>query len=174
MNRGFTMNYKKILYDNKGFTLIELIVVVGIISIMTAIITYSVNVVFKSDVQSSAKQLQSDLRNIRFNTMATSNCKFRLKLNYNSTTNNYYYEVCKDANIIRKVEFKTNVSIKKDSIENELKDTDMLPIDFIFNEGDGSFVGENNSGIFEFWASNSVVPVTLDIVKETGRIYINE
>ncbi|MBR5421329.1 MAG: prepilin-type N-terminal cleavage/methylation domain-containing protein [Lachnospiraceae bacterium] len=61
---------KKSLKNNKGFTLVEMLIVLGISAIILAILTYSYSVVSNADVEKASNRLESVLRSARVNAMS--------------------------------------------------------------------------------------------------------
>lgn len=163
-----------ILKHEKGITILEVIIVITIIAIGTTIAVLSINVVFRSDVKSYALEMQSDLRDVRYKTIASSTDTFNLVLNYDNTDNNYYYEVYNIndlVNPIKTVNFKKHI-VLNNSIGNPLNGE--LPMTFSFNNVSGRLLGAPDILTIQFTSSSSSDIIELEIIGITGRIYINE
>lgn len=78
--------------DNKGFSLIELLVAIAIMAIVTGIATLSYNVVRKADVKKSAQVLDSMLTSVRTNNLSQAS-KSYLYIYLDSSDECFYYKI---------------------------------------------------------------------------------
>ena len=81
--------HKKIWNDNSGFTLVELLVVLAIISILTGMAVLSFSVVGNADVNKAARNYSSILSKARTESMAKGTDAGQLNLIYEN--NRLYY-----------------------------------------------------------------------------------
>ena len=66
--------------NNKGFTLVEMLIVLGISAIIMSVVLISFNVINNANVQKSARRLENVIRLSRTRCMAKGNKKGELKL----------------------------------------------------------------------------------------------
>lgn len=162
----------KLLQNEKGFTIMELMIVVAIISVAVGMTSYGINIIFSSRVDSFASQYQSDLRFLRDKTISDIHT---YELVWDFTGNHYTYEIIDttDSDTANHFTIKTiqltndisvNVFLASDSLN--LVDVDGVTIRF------DAATGEAVSGAGRYILENTVngEHITVEIVQHTGRI----
>ena len=93
------------LLNKKGFTLMELILVIGIISIISSIVMININSQQDVLLKSYAEQLVQDIRRIRTKTIYEKNTQYRILFHNNG------YRILLNLNTLEKVEFDNNITL---------------------------------------------------------------
>lgn len=176
----------KVLCNEKGFTLIELIIVVAVLGVAISIANFGVGIVFQSNVESIAQQYQSDLRDVRSKTVSTVD-NYELRWFYDTHEKKYSYQVFNTTKTseVKMVHIRSNISIKIQEIKdddttvtvdlNAYAATDpILVLFFDASSGKVSGAGTNKQLNFIFETSASSDISTVELYTKLGRVYLNE
>lgn len=164
----------KLLQNEEGFTLMELMIVVVIISVAIGMTSYGINIVFNSRVDSFASQYQSDLRLMRDMTISDLHT---YRFVWSFADNHYTYEIIDISEtpnrIIKEVNLSedivVNVFLATDPIN--LVDADGVTIQFDAASGEVIDVaGANGAGNYILEHTVNGEQFTVEVVRLTGRI----
>lgn len=162
--------------NNKGFTLLEMLLVILIIGILSGLATYSVNVVFNGNTKSYASQFASAVKDIKVKTLSSASgvTKWCIKLGYDTAEERYFWcTAIKGSD--GSIETKEMVYLKKDvavhSQGNDLKKADS---DIVVSFSNG--VGEIASGAGTYQFINQITnkQINVNLVQATGGIFIED
>ncbi len=84
-----------ILNNNRGFTLMELIITISIVAIAAGLSGFGLNALFSANLDNIAHDITSELRNIRFREVSEYNNDYQMVFTYDSDKDNYGYIVQK-------------------------------------------------------------------------------
>jgi prepilin-type N-terminal cleavage/methylation domain-containing protein len=105
----------KKLHNEKGFTLIEIIVVITLIALVAGLSGFGVNILFQANVASMGNEIYHDLRDIRFRATSEFDTEYQLIFTYDTATERYGYKVQK-----RFTDYSGGTALVKDTIVKEV------------------------------------------------------
>lgn len=79
--------------SERGFTLIEIIIAIAVLSILVTIVSMSVHSVFENSVEANVDEFKSDLQDIRNRTMMEYNHSYALIFFYDVIEKQYGYNI---------------------------------------------------------------------------------
>lgn len=94
-----------------GFTLIELIIVIAILSITMSLVGFGVGIIYDSSVDAMAGELYSDIRDIRYKQTTEFDHDYMLEIIYED--GRYGYEIIRDNTVSKKRLFRSSIVISK-------------------------------------------------------------
>ena len=166
--------------DNKGFSLVELIVVIAIMSILAGVVTISLSSANGTYVKECAAHMKSQLNNARQMTMAKSRVSLKFYVDSNGA---YYADMCvygsDQVSVIdttttklgRKsvvVQYTTNSSYAESSFTTL---TASNPIEIEFDRSSGAV--KNSSGcVKQIKVSKGSNTKKITIYPETGKVAV--
>lgn len=164
---------RKINIDNKGVSLIEVIVVILILAILSTAGIISVGYLHRVNASACASKLNSSLEQTRLKTMSKQEGKISLAIY--AKNKNYYAAVCTDTNGTPVYDEgvllgSTSLSIEvkmNDGTVTTLSGNDGTEYRINFVKGSGAFSSDINEIVVK-----GTKEVTVKLVKETGRSYI--
>lgn len=186
------------LNSNSGFTLIELVVVVAILSVAMSLGGYGVSQVFDSKVESAAEDIYIELHNIQYNSMTDIDTTYALVFTYNAVASKYGYKIYKkdlsNTTVSKTVEYSSHLSIEINingswvdiSTLNPLSNEEDFTISFSSLDGGclltdfsgntiGTFSeisGSDQSAAFRIKSTKSNQERELKVIQLTGRVSI--
>ena len=140
------MDNKRYLKDNRGYSLIELIVVIAIMALIISTVFYSVIMVFSATAKSTANDIQRAIGDCKVTTMGRSSAYMEL---YRDTDQNVYTRMnVKDSSgtYVASEPEKVGTSrvyvayTPKGGVETELTAGDKIEISF--DRANGGFTGD--------------------------------
>lgn len=100
---------------NKGFTLVEIVVVIAIISVTMALGGYGISQIFDAQLDSDANELFIELRNAQYRSMSEMNKTYAVAVSYDSGTGRYGFKTYMydgSESIVQEYTFKSHVMIE--------------------------------------------------------------
>ena len=166
--------------NNKGFSLVELLIVMAVLGIVSSAAFMGFNVIHNSNVNNSAGTVNSTLASIRMNNMSKVNMQY---LQIYKVDGFYYYRVDDKANIDFNYKLhklgtsSTGISYIIGSTGNSIRLTDNRGISITFNRSgecklynsDGSLNASDLLGISFFNATRNK---TIRILPAIGKHYL--
>lgn len=178
------------LRENSGFTLIEIIITVAIISVMLGLSGFGISVIFRANVESLADNYYNELRDMKFKASSNTDSNYHLEMTYNSATKEYGYIVDQDNITIKNVTLSKNIAIyKMTEGSTTWAAIETLPEKerFIrFSKGGGFVMQEDyvsvsgalrvisGQGQYKFVKLGSDKEPIVTIIKQTGKVFMNE
>ncbi|MEG0387895.1 MAG: type II secretion system protein [Niameybacter sp.] len=159
--------------QQNGYTLLELVAVIAIMGILSALATYSVNIVFDGNTKSFASQFASEVRSTKDKVLASKESSYAIQIGYDTNAQKYYYEMRKNNVSESKCLLKSDVSISR-KIGNETKPLKVLAqvSEITFNPSTGQAEGDTGIYIFENMITHKQIFV--NVIKKTGSVIIDE
>ncbi len=162
---------------NGGYSLVELMIVIAIMTVMVGVISVGVSVMFSKDAEAAAKIIDDELSEVRMLSMS-KNGKFEMVLSFD------YDDPSKNGIVIERDDsgIKTVDLGKKARISVEYGGTTLTSGDVVieFDKGNGSvrkINGATVSGVCTFTATGARVASrvsNVDLVITTGRHYVRK
>ncbi|MDE7428119.1 MAG: prepilin-type N-terminal cleavage/methylation domain-containing protein [Lachnospiraceae bacterium] len=147
------MDNKRYLKDNKGYSLIELVIVIAIIALIISTVFYSLVMVFSANAKSCANDIQRAIADCKVTTMGKSSAYMEL---YRDTDQNVYtrmYVRDSSGTYVPSEPQQVGSSrvyvayIPKDGAETELTAGDKIEI--WFDRASGGFTEDGSGNIYE-------------------------
>lgn len=170
------------LNNDKGFTLLEMIIVIFLIALSLSMVTISWRLIFTNNVKSYAEQFNSDLRRMKNDTMTSQGDEYFLLWKYDSTDDLYYYEIYREdapSVLIKSVKLSSSIDVQLDksgTYQNlETYSADDLRIEF--DPASGKLVNvsdTNGGGVYLFTTDASDTQATVSVIEETGRVFYDD
>ena len=175
--------------DEDGYSLLEMIITIGLIAIAIGMSTFGLNSVFNSNVNSYANTLANEIRLTSSRELAASNKDYSLVLNYQTADDRYVatvYVTPDDTGVrqeIKQIKFSQGIIIEKDGLN--LKDGIDLPItdasslsnettrSFVFDASSGALVTDGD-GTYTMYSKTSTITRDIVVIKMNGRVYVDE
>lgn len=173
--------------DNKGYSLIELIITIGLISIAIGLSSFGLSVIYNSNVNAIGSNIVNDIRLVQAKEMASNALDYRLVLGYDGNQYTVDIHVKESAlaswpatpNVYKSYEIPKAMTLKKDDggTYYEIDDVAHFDVDdltFEFDVSSGKVLGGNGAGRYELSSSSSDKIVEFVVVAQNGRVYIVE
>lgn len=172
---------KDILNNQQGYTLLEMIIVIGLIGVGLGLTSFGLNVIFNANVNSYSQQIVSEIKNVQVKEMAAKSKDFSMEIRY--VTDHYeLYIISTDTaaavSTNKTIAFPTSIVIEKETAPGtfvELKDPIFTPDkrSFAFSEGTGKLV-TNGEGTYRVTAVNSDLTRLIRVYKQNGRVVVEQ
>lgn len=171
---------KDFLKDQQGYTLLEMIIVIGLIGVGLGLTSFGLNVIFNANVNSYSQQIATEIKNIQVKEMAAKNKDFSLEIRY--VTDHYQlYIVSTDtsaggSSTNKVIAFPSSIIIEKETTPGvflELKEAsfDLDKRQFKFSDGTGKLT-TNGDGTYRVTAANSGLTKFIYVYKQNGRVVL--
>ncbi|PKM50789.1 MAG: hypothetical protein CVV02_09855 [Firmicutes bacterium HGW-Firmicutes-7] len=162
----------KLLQNEDGFTMMELMIVFVIISVAIGMAYYSVNIVFSARVDSHASQYRADLRLLRDKTISDIHT---YELVWSYTDHHYTYEIIdlSDGKTVKKIELSKDIDVNVYLASEPTNLVDVAGVKIRFDAATGevkNVSGANGAGKYVLENTVNGKQFTVEIVKLTGRI----
>ncbi|MHB8131256.1 MAG: prepilin-type N-terminal cleavage/methylation domain-containing protein [Mobilitalea sp.] len=172
--------------NNKGFTLVELIIVIAIAAIMTIGVAASMNLLVFAHSKSCANEINETLDQLRLETMSKGSVKHYIIIEWNNIQSGYYLNVVTSEVHLNEINWNTEADTVK---SKKIADKDIL-LSYT-DQSDGSNIRlidianpyvliqfTPSSGAFEsIWkriiVTSKVGSETIFMVTKTGKHYLD-
>jgi len=165
--------------NNKGFSLVELIVVLAIMAVLTGIFAYGYSLISNKQVDQCAKKIQMALENARSTSMGKSNVDLKFyysggKIYVDKKLNNDASKVTKSEVGDGKLTVKYTVAaISGTPVENNLSTNALSGVEFDRASGALKPISGTSNYLTKITVSNGRKTVTVSIERLTGRVTID-
>ncbi|PKM96169.1 MAG: hypothetical protein CVU84_00170 [Firmicutes bacterium HGW-Firmicutes-1] len=163
--------------NEKGFTLVEIMIVIVIISIGIGMASYGINIVFGSRMDSYSSQFKSDLRYIRDQNMSIKDGNYRIDINFTSNEITSYrtYHIAADSTIVQWNTIQLNNKITmsvvlEDGTTPPSDGTITIRFDSSSGEVSTGLNGYNGAGTYTFTSTATGETESVTLTRLTGRI----
>lgn len=157
--------------NNKGYTLVEAIVVMGIMAILVGIMSVGISLMFSRDAQYAAVSIDDQLTETRMLSMTKSG-DFQMEVHMDSAARGSYILITRDGSEYRRI------SLDKRDIEIQFSGGTTAVIEFDKANGSVSKVnGSTASGVYTFTITGlrgAQKEAIVTLVSATGRHYTNK
>ncbi len=173
-----------------GFTLIELVIVIAILSITMSLVGFGVRIIYDSSVDAMAGELYSDLRDVRYKQTTEFDHDYMLQVIYED--GRYGYEILRDDSVAKKRLFRPSIRISKQTGVDTYTPYSTLavsdnPLAFRFSRSTGKGLDNTVDGkalstynynnqvcLVQISSARSDAVNEVQIVKMNGRVTLNE
>ncbi len=166
--------WQRIQQDQRGFSLVELIVTLAIVGIVSVGGLYSISVVTGQNIKSCAKKLESAINETRVFALSKSQAKMELYTNADGV----FVKVYADASATGTEEKigKTGISIKyEDTAGNEVELNSGTTLTISFDRSSGAFrplTGSTDKYCEAVILEEGSRKYTLRMIPQTGKFYL--
>lgn len=177
-------------HNNKGLSLVELVIVIAIMSVLTGIVTLSIANIFNTKVTQCAENMENIINKVRVNTMGRNEVTLRF---YQDSDGRYFSETkvkkgfgtnASEDTVVElvgksgiDVKFTTDSSITdpSDSSVQTLSNATGTDISIAFDRSSGE-VKLDSSGkcVRRIWIIRNSKVKTITIFKETGKVTMDD
>ena len=166
--------------EEAGFTLLEMIIVIGLLGVAIGFTTFGLSTVYNTNVNAMGNALVSDIRLTMTKEMAAKDKDYSLELS--KSGNNYYATMYLSEDAwasrvaIKTVKLSNGMILKKDNGSGSFVEVATLPVEhrtFTFEANSGK-VTSQGSGRYELSSTSSTRVIEIVVVRESGRVYIDE
>lgn len=173
---------RKYLNNDRGFSLLEMIITIFLIALSLSMITITWRLIFTNNVKSYAEQYNSDLRRMKNDTMTSQGDTYFLQWQYDAVEDKYFYEIYREGSpsvLIKSVDLSSSIDVELDKTGtyNNLEDytSDQLRIEFDPVSGKLVDVSDTNGGgVYLFTTNASDTEATVSVIEETGRVFYDD
>lgn len=173
-----------------GFTLIELVIVIAILSITMSLVGFGIHIVYDSSVDAMAGELYSDMRDIRYKQTTEFDHDYMLQIIYED--GRYGYEIIRDDKVTKKRMYRSSIVVSKqtgDARYTTFSDLNMSqnPLTFRFSRSSGKGLDTTADGdvvstfdyndkvcVIQISSMHSDAKSEIQVVKMNGRVDLNE
>lgn len=158
---------------SKGFSLIELVVVIAIMAVLTGLISLSISTIWGYYARQCSEDMKSELNTVRTSTMGKDSVVLEF---YRDTDEAYYAKIITNGDTsnarIERVGRKT-VTVKY-SLEEDYSNVQELtsvPVAIEFDRGSGEVKKDSNGKcLSKMWISQGSITRELTIYQLTGKV----
>lgn len=170
------------LKDERGYSLIEVIIVIVIIGIGVSMISYGFSLINRSNLKKYVNEYHSDVRYAKNQSMTFENTTFYIQWDYDSVNDEYYYELYKSEptvtpdTLVKRVDIHSTVDVNLDNESGGMQPLETYTSDQVkltYEAGSGDLVNGDGFGKYEFYKSDDTKKI-VEIIESTGRVFIDE
>ena len=165
--------------DDRGISLVELIVVISIMAVMIGFLSWGVSLMFSKDAEYVAKVIDDELSETRMLSMSKAG-DFQMILHIdNRDVGDSSIEIQKDSSEYKTVPIKKKSVIKVRYGGNTIPSDDSTPVDVtvVFDKGNGSVKAPMTTDICTITVTSKKLTsqtVMVDLAAASGRHYIRK
>mgnify|MGYP001486943721 CR=1 FL=1 len=164
--------------NEKGLTLIEIIIAIAILSLMLGIATFSIRIIYTNSLEANVQELRADLQDIQYRSMTDMDKEYRLVLSYIPSDGQYIYSIEEISTIpnvtIKSKEFPKHFIIKTEN-GNALNSNMEYKFSSDLGQGiDNGTTFEDGISVLNFSSNNTSKEMELTVVQLTGRVIVDE
>lgn len=165
-----------------GYTLIEMIITIGLISIAIGLSSFGLSVIYNSNVSAYASRIVSDIKLVQTKEMASNDLDYRMFLSHDGTHYTVDVQVKQPAGVwtdFKNYELPRAMVLSKYSlgspvpIDDPVFDTD-ADLTFEFDVSSGKLLNGSGFGRYQISASSSDRIIEFVVIEQNGRVYIDE
>lgn len=170
-------NVKNTASNEFGYTLIEIIITIGLISIAIGLTTFGLSTVYRSNVNSYSSQIINEIKKIQTQEMASSKNDYEVIISHNGTNYVVTTYVSFDGNpktTFKTIELPIYVSIHKkigaDFVDlYTISDIDKSQRTFSFNSSSGKLTSDGE-GIYRVILETDGSFKEFQVIKQNGKV----
>lgn len=159
--------------DNRGFSLVEIIIVVAIMAITVGTVSYGLSFASGKPAEECARKLASCMQHTRTATMGKFSTSIRI---YKDADGIWAEEIVTTANADGTENTepqKTTTKLGDAKVSVTFNDADFSEIVFTFNRGTGGLSSYADQSKVWFTVSKASTTKTVEIIPITGKITVN-
>ncbi len=166
----------RLMKNESGYTLLEMIITIGLIGIAIGMSGFGLRTVFNSNLDSVANEFANEVRLTYSRELAASNNDYSMILSYDSSNGYYKANLYVERNggsreLLKTIKFSKAISIMKDGADvSGLAESERS---FEFDQSSGKLLS-NGEGTYTFTSSTSTMIRDVIVVKDNGRVYVDE
>lgn len=175
----------KWLRDESGYSLLEMIITIGLIAIALGTTSFGLSTIFNSNVNSYVNEVANEVRLARAREMAASDNDYQVVFEYDPVDERY--KVISKVSIdganyvtIKTIKLPKSITLSKEvlgifvSLDDASLNDETLRL-FQFDASSGKLLGSvSGEGTYRISASNSSITKDFVVIKANGRVYIDE
>lgn len=166
------------IYNQKGYTLLELIITIGLIAIAISVTGFGLNAIYTSNINSHASQLVNEIRLVQTKEMSSLNKDYKLILsksgsNYIARTTVTVGGVSTQVKLIK---LPNGFTLKKLIGSNYVEIgaiSDVGEREFAFDAASGRLITDGD-GKYQVTSTSSSKVIEFGVIKQNGRVYVDE
>lgn len=166
--------------SESGYSLLEMIITIGLIAIAISLSGFGLSVIFNSNVNSKANEFASELRLTASKELAASQKNYEAILKYDGTDDHYYLDVTVrndgevNKPVIKTINFSKTIAITKDGTPvKDISDINVTNRTFAFDQSSGGLIS-GGAGTYTFSATTSDITRDVVVTQVNGRVYVDE
>jgi prepilin-type N-terminal cleavage/methylation domain-containing protein len=172
--------------NEKGYTLIELIIVIGLLAIAIGLSGFGLNVIYTNNVNTYATQLVSEIKLVQTKEMASKNNDYKIVMRYDTLEKQYISETwvrvgaAGTYQVLHSISLPSNMVIKKwdDDLSSityltykEIKYFSPNSMTFIFEAMSGKLESSTNgAGKYQISSTTSTKIKIFTVTAQNGRV----
>lgn len=154
---------------NKGYTLVEMLIVLAIMAILSGLAVVSVGLIRKAKIQDAITTFDSQLTNLWMTTKATASQQQSMKAEFVLNGTTYELKIVDGAKTVSTTEYEKwdkYVTVKYNGVDCTSKVT------IQFDKSTGAVVNGNGAGDYQFYDKTGNLVATIHLDSITGNHYI--
>ena len=165
---------------NSGFSMVEVIIVIAIIAVMGSVLTMSVSVLSKKNVNKCAKEMVSVLERTRVLTLGKAQGDIKCTFKYDAASNSYHALIFRGGSTVSDTEIGSDsITITltyadgtQDVLTNLVGNPDdsLNGVSFVYNRSSGAF---SSMGCKKIDVSGSGKTIHITPIELTGKILVD-
>lgn len=165
--------------NNRGFSLIELLVTVIILLLLVAVVTFGISTAKYADVKRCSKNIEQKMSQLRLLVMSSKNQEYLVI--YQAADKNYYMavvdnpdDVCSESDGEKIGNTKLHIAGITSSDTIGVSFTDNKRIILSFHKSSGAFIAVGGNLYQKIEIVNEDIKYRINLVKETGKFYTKQ
>lgn len=167
----------KRLIDNKGYTLLELIIVIGLIAIAASLSGFGLSSLYSSNVNAKLNEVVNEIRLAQSREMASKDKDYEVIISYadnHYSMTTYMQEGANPKVTLKTIELSKKLVLEKDNgAFQAVKDLSIEKRKFVFDASSGKLLTEG-SGRYRIGGISSGDNKEFVVIEQNGRVYVDE